>query len=82
MDQPPIEATQARSQDFSRGWGKKARRRRIFFKTMLGLFLQWYMAVFIILSMHTIKTNLLTSVFEPGGMIVLYLCAQLAVLYT
>ena len=31
---------------------------------MLGLFLQWYMVVFITLSMHTIKTNLLTSVFE------------------
>ena len=28
-------------------------------------YLQWYMVVFITFSMHTKKTNLLTSVFEP-----------------
>ena len=42
---------QARSQDICRGGA-------------IGLFLQWYMVVFITLSMHTLKTNLLTSVFE------------------
>ena len=31
---------------------------------MFGLVFQWYMVVFITLSMHTIKANFLTSVFE------------------
>ena len=56
---------QARSQDLTRGGAIRRAAGEIFFgfffsdfQTMLGLFLQWYMVVFIRLSMHTIKTNL------------------------
>ena len=48
---------------------------------MLGLFLQWYMVVFITLSMYTIKTNLFNKFIWAFKGVLLNLQSQVIIYY-